>query len=109
MGTSGGRLWLAAELRADERELIRDLARVELVAEPGPGALPLAWGDARLELPASDDGRRREAERRRLAGELAKVEAKLANPAFRERAPAEIVAKEEQKAAELRAALGRLG
>ena len=109
-GASGGRLWLAADLSLSERELVRDLGRVELVAEPGFGALPLSWGDARLELPVpTDDGKRREAERRRLAEELAKVEAKLAHPAFRERAPAEIVAKEEQKASELRAALARLG
>jgi valyl-tRNA synthetase len=108
-GTSGGRLWLADELAQPERELIHDLGRVDLVAEPGPGALPLAWGDASLELPVkSEDAPRREAERRRLAEELAKVEAKLGNPAFRDRAPAEIVAKEKQKAADLRAALARL-
>jgi valyl-tRNA synthetase len=70
----------------------------------------MAWGDARLELPVpTDDGKRRDAERRRIAEELAKVETKLANPTFRIRAPAAIVAKEEQKASELRAALARLG
>jgi len=109
-GASGGRLWLATDLPAAERELLRELARVELVAEAGPGALPMAWGDARLELPVpTDDGKRRDAERRRIAEELAKVETKLANPTFRIRAPAAIVAKEEQKASELRAALARLG
>jgi len=109
-GGSGGRLWLAAGLAPAESDLVRELARVELVGAAGPGALPLAWGDARLELPVpTDDGKRRDAERRRIAEELAKVEAKLANPAFQQRAPAEIVAKEEQKAAELRSALARLG
>jgi valyl-tRNA synthetase len=109
-GTHGGRLWLGTTLSPAEQELVRDLARVEVVVEPGPGALPLTWGEARIELPVKgDDGKRREAERRRLSEELAKVEAKLANPAFRERAPAEIVAREEQKASEIRAALARLG
>ena len=43
-----------------------------------------------------------------MEGDLARVEAKLSNPVFRERAPAAIVAKEEQKAAELRSAVHRL-
>ena len=108
-GTSGGRLWLGAVLGLHERELIAELGRVELVAEAGRDALPLTTSDARLELAMNaGDQARRQAERGRLEGELAKVEAKLANTAFRERAPAEIVAKEEAKAAELRAALARL-
>jgi valyl-tRNA synthetase len=108
-GTSGGRLWLGAELGLHERELIAELGRVELVAEAGRDAVPLTTSDARLELAANvGDQLRRQAERGRLEGELAKVEAKLANPAFRERAPAEIVAKEEAKAGELRAAIARL-
>ena len=108
-GSSGGRLWLGVELDAPVRELAGELARVEFVAEPMPGAVPLAWGDARLEVAAAaGDGARRAAERKRLGDELARVEAKLANAAFRERAPASIVAKEEQKAVELRSAVRRL-
>jgi valyl-tRNA synthetase len=108
--SGGGHLWLGVEMEESERELIAELARVELVPEVSPSALPLAWGEARLELGAAkQDDSRRTAERRRLEADLAKVEAKLANPAFRERAPADIVAKEEQKAAELRAAIARLG
>ena len=108
-GSSGGRLWLGIELDPPVRELAGELARVEIVAEPRPGSVPLSWGDARLEVTAAaGDGARRTAERKRLEGELARVEEKLGNPAFRERAPAEIVAKEEQKAAELRSAVHRL-
>ena len=44
----------------------------------------------------------------RLRKELERVEAKLANREFRSKAPALIVAKEEQRAAELRAAIDRL-
>ncbi|HEY8813021.1 MAG TPA: class I tRNA ligase family protein, partial [Candidatus Dormibacteraeota bacterium] len=43
-GGSGGRLWLAAGLAPAESDLVRELARVELVGAAGPGALPLAWG-----------------------------------------------------------------
>ena len=57
-----------------------------------------------------------EAERGRILGRidkarrgLEKSERKLANPAFLERAPAEVVSKEEQKAAEARKLLGVLG
>jgi valyl-tRNA synthetase len=108
-GSSGGRLWLGDELGLHERELIGELARVELIAEPGPDALPLTSSDARLELATTaGDQSRRSGERKRLEAELARVEAKLANAAFRERAPAEIVAKEQAKATELRAALIRL-
>jgi valyl-tRNA synthetase len=56
-----------------------------------------------------------EAERVRLTGRVKKVESalqraerKLSNPSFRERAPAEIVAKEEAKAAEARNSLEAL-
>jgi valyl-tRNA synthetase len=108
-GSTGGRLRLGADLDRSRRELVADLARVEIVDELGPAAVALAWGDARFE-PAVSSVRapQRAAERARLEAELARVEQKLANPAFRERAPADVVAKEEQKAAELRAAIARL-
>jgi valyl-tRNA synthetase len=53
-------------------------------------------------------GRRRDAELRRLRQELERVESKLSNEQFRSRAPVEVVAKEESKAAELKAAIERL-
>ena len=107
--TSGGRLWLGGEMSAAERELLTDLARVELVGEAGRDATPLTSADARLELPAATaDPGRRQAELKRLRAELVAVDAKLANPSFRDRAPGEIVAKEEARATDLRAAIARL-
>ena len=47
-------------------------------------------------------------ELKRLKEEVAKTEAKLANPDFRANAPPEIVQKLEDRAAELRAAIDRL-
>ncbi|HEX6489194.1 MAG TPA: valine--tRNA ligase [Candidatus Dormibacteraeota bacterium] len=49
-----------------------------------------------------------EAECRRLRAELGSVQDRLANPDFRSRAPAEVVAKQEARAAELQAAIARL-
>ncbi len=43
-----------------------------------------------------------------IDGDLAKADRKLANPAYREKAPAEVVAKEEAKAADLRARRDKL-
>ncbi len=51
---------------------------------------------------------KREAERARLKLDLAKTEAKLANPEFLAKAPQEIVRKLEDRATELRAAIDRL-
>jgi valyl-tRNA synthetase len=57
----------------------------------------------------------REAELKRLASELqkmredhARIQGKLANPGFAERAPAEVVAKERERSGELEAAIRRL-
>jgi valyl-tRNA synthetase len=44
----------------------------------------------------------------RLKGELAKTEARLANPDFRTNAPPDIVKKVEDRVAELRSAIDRL-
>ena len=108
-GDRGGRLQVGG-LDAEERELLASLARVELVDATAAGAMALSAADARLELPVSEEAeRRRQAETKRLRADLEKIETKLANRAFRERAPAEIVAKEQARAEEIRAALDRLG
>ena len=52
---------------------------------------------------------RREKEQRRLEEDLARIEAKLANPEFREKAPPEVVANLEARADAARMALERLG
>jgi valyl-tRNA synthetase len=105
-GDRGGRL-RALELEPAERELVGAVAAVEMVEAVAADALPLTWGDAALELPARDASRV-VTELARLEADLERVEAKLANAAFRERAPAAVVDKEVTKAEELRSAIGRL-
>ena len=107
-GDRGGRLQVRG-IEPEARDLLAALARVELVDEVSPKAVVLTAADARLDLPVSEEAeRRRDSEVKRMRAELEKVEAKLSNGVFRERAPAEIVAREESRAADLRAALGRL-
>jgi valyl-tRNA synthetase len=86
---------------------------VELV-EGLEGGTPLVAAPARVSFPSSDGAAgnqaeaKRDAERARLKLDLAKTEAKLANPEFLAKAPPEIVSKLEDRAAELRAAIDRL-
>ncbi len=105
---------LAVERRAVER--MAGVARVEKGAAPkGPAAHAVLRGGTELTLPLAgvidlkrEIGRLgRELER--IRGFLRGTEAKLANEQFRARAPAEVVAKEEEKAASLRDQEGRLG
>lgn len=103
---AGGRLAVAG-LRPDEEAFVAQLAGVEVTSDGLDGATPLAWGDARLELPAATPARS-DADLRRLRGELERVESRLANAGFRERAPREVVEREAARAAELRAAIERL-
>jgi valyl-tRNA synthetase len=105
-GEKGGRLRVTG-LSEAEADTVAALAAVEVVPEVGPAGVPLAWGDATLELPARDTARV-DAELKRLAAELDRVAGKLANAAFREKAPAPVVEKEERKAEDLRAAIARL-
>ena len=69
--------------------------------------IPTAFGS--LLLPAgSQQAAVRAGELKRLQADLGRIQAKLSNPEFMAKAPAEVVAKEEQKAFELKAAIGRL-
>ena len=76
---------------------------------PGPGYLRVAAGSAEafvavhgvVDIEAEQQRLRRRLDRCRAA--LERSEVKLANPSFRSRAPAEVVAGEEQKAADSRA------
>ena len=83
------------------------LAQVELVDSLEQGT-PLAAAPGRVSFPAGAGDARREKERKKLEEDLAKVEAKLDNPEFREKAPGEVVAGLEDRAAGLREALERL-
>jgi valyl-tRNA synthetase len=107
-----------AALFRDEAERIRRLARLEAVevaaATPAvPTAKLLAAGNE-LYLPLEglldlDEERARlERELTALGAERARAEAKLANPAFLEKAPAPVVAKARERLAEVDQALAKV-
>jgi valyl-tRNA synthetase len=107
----------AALFRA-EADSLRRLARLETVevspaAPPSPTAKLLAGG-AELYLPLEglldlDEERARlERELATLGAERARAEAKLANPAFLEKAPAPVVAKARERLAEVDEALAKV-
>jgi valyl-tRNA synthetase len=109
---------LAEALRVEDRAL-RRLARVEAVltngvTEAGTGASAVLRSGAELFVPLRgiidvDQERQRLAkERERVKLQLHGTEARLASEKFTARAPAEVVAKEREKAANLRDHLVRL-
>ena len=114
----GGRLQLDRPIDRTVASLAARLAWVELANEIDEidqleGGIPLASVAGRASFPAGAGGVRqaeakRDAERARLKIDLAKTEAKLANPEFLAKAPREIVRKLEDRAAELHAAIDRL-
>jgi valyl-tRNA synthetase len=106
----GGTLTLEHSTDRTVATLAARLAWIELVDEmEGPGGIPLAATPGRVSFPSGGEGDGRlKAELKRLTADLAKTEAKLANPEFRTKAPPEIVKRLEERAAELRAAIDRL-
>ncbi len=106
---------------AEAAPLLKALARLsevaQFAAEAEYGAAtrnsPVAMsGDARLalhvEIDVDAERERLGKEIARLEGEIAKANAKLANPSFVERAPAAVVTQETQRVAGFVATLGRL-
>jgi valyl-tRNA synthetase len=101
------------------RVYLMRLARLSSIAWLSPSDVPPASatalaGELKLFIPMADliD---KEAELARLGKEIAKTrkelersDAKLANPAFSERAPTEVVQKERQRVSEMRSALAKL-
>ena len=102
----GGRLQLDGVSDSIARLAAR-LGQVELVGELEKGT-PLAAAAGRVAFPAGAGDARRDKERKKLEDDLAKVEAKLDNPEFRDRAPAEVVAGLEDRATSIRESLDRL-
>jgi len=100
------------ELRLDEvsgtvSRLVAKLALVQLVDDMD-GGTPLASAPGRVRFPSGQGDARRDKERKRLEDDLAKTRAKLDNPQFQEKAPPEVVANLEERAAGLQEALDRL-
>jgi valyl-tRNA synthetase len=106
----GGQIELDSDEPGRAASLVATLARVEVVPALAAEGVPLAEIAARVAFPRAEaaDGARQGAELARLRADLQRVEAKLANSQFRSKAPADVVAKEEQKAADLKAAIERL-
>jgi valyl-tRNA synthetase len=103
----GGRLVLDPSTDRAVAVLAARLAWVELVDELDAGT-PIGVVPGRVSFPEGAGDSRKQADLRRLKSDLAKTEAKLADPEFRAKAPFDIVRKLEERAAELRAAIDRL-
>jgi valyl-tRNA synthetase len=104
----GGELHLDGSVPNGIAMLAARLAQVELADELDEGT-PLAVAPGRVSFPAAKGDGRQANEKKRLEEDLARVEAKLANPEFREKAPPEVVANLEARAEAARMALERLG
>ena len=104
----GGSLHLDRAVSDTVANLASKLAHVDLVDVMDAQGTPLAIVSGRVAFPAGTGNARREKERRRVQEDLDKTEAKLANQNFREKAPPEVVANLEERAAGLRDTLDRL-
>lgn len=105
---------LAADgLAAGAAQLARQ-ARLKLTADGGPAVALVAVPGGSIELLESPEldleeaRRRQQATRERLSSEIARAQAKLANPGFVARAPEHVVAAERDKLARLQAELEAL-
>jgi valyl-tRNA synthetase len=103
----GGSLHLDRTVNHTIARLAAKLANVELVSELESGT-PLAVAPGRVSFPAGSGDARRQKEQKRIEDDLAKVEAKLANRDFQEKAPPEVVRNLEERRDALQEALDRL-
>ena len=104
----GGAMHLDGSVGDTVARLVARLAHVELVEALDAAGTPLAVVPGGVEFPAGAGEARRDKERKRLEDDLAKVEARLANVEFQAKAPPEVVAGLQDRAAAARAALERL-
>jgi valyl-tRNA synthetase len=96
-----------------DAELVARMARLDLEADGEPtAAVPFAGGTVEIRAGAlvdpAEEERKREAERERLRGEIARAESKLANEGFVAKAPDHLVAAEREKLDRLRSELEAL-
>jgi valyl-tRNA synthetase len=102
-----GTLQLDASVKHTIARLAAKLAQVQLVEELD-GGTALAAAPGRVAFPTGQADSRRDKERKRLEDDLARVQARLDNPQFREKAPPEVIDNLEERAAGMREALERL-
>ncbi len=113
--TRGGSLHLEGSVNHSIARLAAKLARVELVDELDSGT-PLAAAPGRVLFPSGKrDAQRqntgdaqRQKEKKRLEDDRAKIQARLDNPEFMEKAPPEVVQKLQERLASIDEALDRL-
>jgi len=96
-----------------DAELVARMARLDLEADgETTAAVPFAGGTVEIRAGAlvdpAEEERKREAERERLRGEIARAESKLANEGFVAKAPDHLVAAERDKLERLRRELEAL-
>jgi valyl-tRNA synthetase len=96
-----------------DAELVARMARLDLQADgETTAAVPFAGGMVEIRAGAlvdpAEEERKREAERERLRGEIARAESKLANEGFVAKAPEQLVAGEREKLDRLRRELEAL-
>jgi valyl-tRNA synthetase len=96
-----------------DAELVARMARLDLEADgETTAAVPFAGGTVEIRAGAlvdpAEEERKREAERKRLRGEIARAESKLGNEGFVAKAPDHLVAAEREKLDRLRRELEAL-
>ena len=105
----GGAVKLTREGDPDWERALALLGAVAVVSDLPPGkALGLAEGSVVFPEVAAADPATTARKRAELEKDLDRVEAKLSNPEFLAKAPADVIAKQQERAAELTAALDRL-
>ena len=104
----GGQLYIDGSINDSIARLAARLTHVELVDALEARGTPLAVAPGRVSFPAGAGDARRQKERKRLEEDRAKIEAKLANPEFMEKAPPEVIKNLEERVAAVREALDRL-
>jgi len=103
----GGSLYLDGSVSGSSARLAAKLAHVELVDSLESGT-PLAAAAGRVIFPSGAGDAQRRKKKKLLEEDIAKMEAKLANPDFMEKAPPEVVKNLEDRLAAAREALDRL-
>src|SRR6266581_229729 len=103
----GGQLQLDSSINRTIARLAAKLAHADLVDDLDRGT-PLAVAAGRVNFPAGSGDARRQKERKQLEADLAKIEARLDNPDFQEKAPPEVVKNLDERAEAIREAIDRL-